>query len=433
MKDIEKKPEQCLLIGLTWGAPLWEIEENLNELSDLVKTAGGEVKDKIIQNRITPDSAYFIGRGKVAELVEIIEIKEISTLVFDDELSPAQVKNLENMLKTKVVDRSAVILDIFADHAKTKEAKTQVELAQLKYYLPRLTRQWTHLSRQVGGIGTRGPGETQLETDRRLIRTRISFLQKELEKISRQKKIQRKRAENLFQIALVGYTNAGKSTLMNALTDAQVLVENQLFATLDTTVKRLDLGSGLILLLSDTVGFIRKLPHQLIASFHTTLAQAIESDLLLHIIDISDRNFRNKIEVVEKILKELEIADKPRLLIMNKVDRLDQISDIQTIRQEYAEALFISAQKRIRIDTLKSKMIEIAKKKFHEIIINIKYTDYNELSKRLSHLALIFNHRYTEDWIKVHLRFEGEVESEIYNTLSRYGIKEINNGDNGFS
>lgn len=423
MKNVEAQTEKCILIGLTKGEPIWKVEENLAELAELVKTAGALVIQTIIQNRISPDPAYFIGRGKVNEIAETVDLDNIDTIVFDDELSAAQVKNLENILKTKIIDRSVIILDIFADHAKTKEAKTQVELAQLKYYLPRLTRQWSHLSRQVGGIGTRGPGETQLETDRRLIRTRISFLQKELERIGRQKKIQRKRASELFQIALVGYTNAGKSTLMNVLTVADVPVEDQLFVTLDTTVKRLDLGDGLILLLSDTVGFIRKLPHQLIASFQTTLAQTIESDLLLHVVDISDVHFREKIEVVENILKEMEIADKPRLLIMNKVDCLDQITIIQNIRHEYPDSLLISARKKIRIDLLKSKIFSIAKQNYKEIILHVKYHELKHLTARISHFGSVYYKDFLEDYVEMRLRVHRNIEPELYKTLLASNIE----------
>ena len=423
MKNVEAQTEKCILIGLTKGESIWKVEENLAELAELVKTAGALVIQTIIQNRISPDPAYFIGRGKVNEIAETVDLDNIDTIVFDDELSAAQVKNLENILKTKIIDRSVIILDIFADHAKTKEAKTQVELAQLKYYLPRLTRQWSHLSRQVGGIGTRGPGETQLETDRRLIRTRISFLQKELERIGRQKKIQRKRASELFQIALVGYTNAGKSTLLNVLTVADVPVEDQLFVTLDTTVKRLDLGDGLILLLSDTVGFIRKLPHQLIASFQTTLAQTIESDLILHVVDISDVHFREKIEVVEKILKEMKIADKPRLLIMNKVDCLDQITIIQNIRHEYPDSLLISARKKIRIDLLKSKIFSIAKQNYKEIILHVKYHELKHLTARISHFGSVYYKDYLENYVEMRLRVHRNVEQELYKILLASNIE----------
>lgn len=363
----ESQSEKCILIGVSSTFQnRWQVEENLQELASLARTAGAVVINQFIQERNRLDPAYFIGRGKAEEISNYITFEDIDLVIFDDELSPAQVKNLEDIFQIKVIDRSALILDIFAAHARSREARTQVELAQLNYYLPRLSRQWTHLSRQVGGIGTKGPGETQLETDRRLIRTRIAHLKRDLEKIKSASATQRKRAGDMSKVALVGYTNAGKSTLMNALTNAHIHVEDKLFATLDTTVRRLELTPEKTVLISDTVGFIRKLPHHLIASFQTTLAQTIEADILLHIIDLGHTFYNDHIEVVHEVLKDLKIDDKPTFLVMNKVDKIDNPDIIQQAKSKYPDAIFISAQKRIRI------------KKVKEVILNfLDNTKYN--------------------------------------------------------
>jgi len=354
----ESQSEKCILIGVSSTFQnRWQVEENLQELASLARTAGAVVINQFIQERNRLDPAYFIGRGKAEEIFDYITFEDIDLVIFDDELSPAQVKNLEDIFQIKVIDRSALILDIFAAHARSREARTQVELAQLNYYLPRLSRQWTHLSRQVGGIGTKGPGETQLETDRRLIRARIAHLKRDLEKIKSASATQRKRAGDMSKVALVGYTNAGKSTLMNALTNAHIHVEDKLFATLDTTVRRLELTPEKTVLISDTVGFIRKLPHHLIASFQTTLAQTIEADILLHIIDLGHTFYNDHIEVVHEVLKDLKIDDKPTFLVMNKVDKIDNPDIIQQAKSKYPDAIFISAQKRIRIKKVKEEIL----------------------------------------------------------------------------
>jgi GTP-binding protein HflX len=354
------RKEKCILIGVaTHSENRQEVETNLDELSDLAKTAGAVVVARIIQERPRVDPAFYLGTGKSKEIAERVLNEEIDLLIFDNELSSTQVKNLEQLIQVKVIDRTALILDIFAAHARTREARLQVEMAQLNYYLPRLTRQWSHLSRQVGGIGTKGPGETQLETDRRLIRTRIAHLKHELEKIDNQSRTQRKKSKDLVRVAIIGYTNAGKSTLLNALTNADSRVENKLFATLDTTVRRLNLGAGRMVLVSDTVGFIRKLPATLIASFRTTLSQTIESDILLHIVDISNPHYQEHIDVVREILTDLKIIDKPTILIMNKVDQINDTPVLQEVKAFYPGALFISAKKNIRLDRIKETIIEI--------------------------------------------------------------------------
>lgn len=345
--------ETCILVGVR--LPRQErhiIEGNMEELAALVATAGAQVREIIIQERAHLNPAFFVGKGKAQEIAALLEEEGADMIIFDDELSPAQLRNWENLTGIKVLDRSALILDIFADHARTREAKTQVELAQLNYLLPRLTGHWTHLSRQVGGIGTRGPGETQLETDRRLVNRRIAWLKKELEKIEQQRKTQRKQAGKIFSVSLVGYTNAGKSTLLNVLTGSAVHVADKLFATLDTTTRRLA-GDGQMILLSDTVGFIKKLPHHLIASFKSTLSQAMEADLLLHVVDLSDPAWADHMRVVQDLFKEMQMADKAIQVIFNKVDRIQDGGILEQAKKNYPAALFISAKKRIRIENLK--------------------------------------------------------------------------------
>jgi GTP-binding protein HflX len=415
--------ERCILVGVTHSDQThWQIEEHLDELSSLADTAGATVIDLVIQEREKLDPAYFIGRGKAEELAEIVEDKHIDLLIFDDELSPAQVKNLEQLTDIKVIDRSGLILDIFAAHARSRQARTQVELAQLNYYLPRLTRQWTHLSRQVGGIGTKGPGETQLETDRRLIRTRIAHLKNELSKIERQQDTQRKKAQSLVRIAIVGYTNAGKSTLMNALTGAEAFVQDKLFATLDTTVRRMELSDGLIILLSDTVGFIRKLPHHLIASFKTTLAQTVEADMLLHVVDMSDPRYDEHIRIVHDILQQLGIVEKPTLLVMNKLDLLGDQARIKAAQQLYSEAIFISAKKQIRIERLRTKLSEFVEQRYKSTEFFIPYTN-GKLFSRLESLCHILDRQYNDNGIQIWIRYAKENEEYVLSLIDEYKSK----------
>jgi GTP-binding protein HflX len=317
--------EKAILIGvITPEQNKNQAEEYLEELAFLAKTAGAIPIKKITQKLAVPNNKTFIGKGKIEEVKQLAKQEEVGLIIFDDDLSPVQLRNIEKILECKILDRSNLILDIFASRARTANAKTQVELAQYQYLLPRLTRMWTHLERQKGGIGMRGPGETQIETDRRIIGQKISLLKKKLEKIDKQKVTQRKGRGNMIRVAVIGYTNAGKSTLMNQLSKSEVFVENKLFATLDTTIRKV-VVENLPFLLADTVGFIRKLPHQLVESFKSTLDEVRESDLLLHVVDISNPNFENQIEVVNQTLAEIGASDKPMVLVFNKMDAFSYI------------------------------------------------------------------------------------------------------------
>lgn len=323
------------------------VEEHLEELVRLTDTAGGNVVGVLIQRLDAPNARYFLGGGKVAQLRELVEEKEADLVIFDEDLKPDQAKNLEDFLGTRVMDRSELILDIFASRARTSEAKMQVELAQLEYLLPRLKRMWSHLSRIRGGIGLRGPGETQLETDRRLIGKRIVDLRKKLKGVAESRAIQRQRRNGAFRAALVGYTNAGKSSLLQALSGADLFVEDRLFATLDSATRSVELGSGHEGLLTDTVGFIRKLPHHLIASFRSTLEEAREADLILHVIDSSHPEWEEQRAVVEDVLADLELHERPQVLVFNKVDRLTH-GEERALRDrvraiENRPAVFVSA------------------------------------------------------------------------------------------
>jgi len=322
--------EKVVLVGIiTKEQDEEKSQEYLDELEFLAFTAGGSVEGRFTQKVDLPNPKTFIGSGKMEEIFDFVEQNEIGTVIFDDELTPAQQKNIEKMLKVKVLDRTSLILDIFAQRAQTSYARTQVELAQYQYLLPRLTGLWTHLERQRGGIGMRGPGETDIETDRRIVRDRIALLKKKLAKIDKQMETQRGNRGALVRVALIGYTNVGKSTLMNVISKSDVFAENKLFATLDTTVRKVVIGN-LPFLLTDTVGFIRKLPTQLVESFKSTLDEVREADLLLHVVDISHPTFEDHINSVNQILDEIKSADKPTVMVFNKIDNYEH----QTIDQD---------------------------------------------------------------------------------------------------
>lgn len=368
--------ERAILVG----APLKEVDprvvqEHMDELVRLTDTAGGKVVGSLIQRLDSPNPHSFIGSGKVTELREMVEEKEADLVIFDEDLKPDQAKNLERALDLRIMDRSELILDIFASRARTREAKLQVELAQLEYLLPRLQRMWTHLSRIRGGIGLRGPGETQLETDRRLIGKRIADLRKKLKSVAAARETQRKRRHGEFRVALVGYTNAGKSSILRELSGADVLVEDRLFATLDSATRQIDVGQGYHALLTDTVGFIRKLPHHLVASFRSTLEEAREADLLLHVIDVSHPDWEEQVAVVEKVLHELKLDGAPQLLTFNKVDRLPHEEE-DALRERVRAfddrpAVFVSAVEEGGLDPLVEALLARVRARFPRVDVEL--------------------------------------------------------------
>ena len=353
--DLQRQ-ERALLVGVALpDISPWEAEDSLDELGRLADTATLIEADRLLQTRDRIDATYYIGKGKAAELKHFAQEREADLIIFDNDLSPAQMRNLEKVTDMRILDRSGLILDIFARHARTRTAQIQVELAQLNYLLPRLTRQWTHLSRQAGGGAIRGPGETQLETDRRMIRKRIHDLKGRLDKIGRQMATSRSSRSDAFKVSLVGYTNAGKSTLMRALSGAPVLVEDQLFATLDSTTRSIDLDRNQKILLTDTVGFIKRLPHHLFASFRATLEEAIEADLLLHVIDLSHPHCESQIDTVEQVLRDLKLEDRPTLLVFNKIDQIDAeaVEEIARSRNMREDAVAVSALTGFGLEKLK--------------------------------------------------------------------------------
>lgn len=392
--------EKALLVGIiTPQQPENKAKEYLQELAFLSETAGAVPLRRFLQHLPYPNPRTFVGEGKLAQIKQYIaENEDVGLVIFDDELSPLQLRNIENELKVKVLDRTNLILDIFAQRAQTAHAKTQVELAQCQYMLPRLTRLWTHLERQRGGIGMRGPGETQIETDRRILLSKISLLKEKLRKIDQQKSIQRKNRENMVRVALVGYTNAGKSTIMNLISKANVFAENKLFATLDTTVRKV-IVDNLPFLLSDTVGFIRKLPHHLIESFKSTLDELDEADILVHVCDISHPNFEEQYTVVNETIKSIVKDEKPTLVLFNKIDNYSFVEkDEADLSERSAEnisldelektymarlsgnCLFISAKEKTNIDSFKlilySKVKEVYSQKYpYSNFIFDKYDD----------------------------------------------------------
>ena len=358
-KRNSEKRERTLLVGVIHRTNTEEIiEEHLEELTLLADTAGAHVVGSIAQKIQKINPVYYIGKGKAEQVVHQAKELDIDLIIFDDELSPTQTKNYQKICgEIKVLDRSALILDIFKKHALTKESKTQVELAHLQYLLPRLTRLWTHLERQMGGIGARaGAGETQIEVDRRLIRTRISKLKKDLVKIDKEREVQRKRRQSVFKVALVGYTNAGKSTLLKALSGADVYIKDQLFATLDTTIRSVDIDSSHSFLLSDTIGFIRKLPHHLVASFHSTLNETTEADLLAIVLDASSPSVLEHYRVIRNVLIEIKADKIPYLIVLNKLDRLERDTQLEYLKNKLSDGLFISAQSCLGLDAFLHKI-----------------------------------------------------------------------------
>ncbi len=375
------KPEKAVLVGIVAGRQDEDkVHDYLDELEFLLETAGAIPGKRFVQKLPMPDPRTLVGAGKLQEIAEYVKAEGIDVAVFDDELSGSQTRNIERELGCRVLDRPLLILDIFAKRARTTTARTQVELAQYQYLLPRLTRMWTHLEKQRGGIGMRGPGEKEIETDRRIIRDKIALLKEKLKDIDKQKVTQRKNREELIRVALVGYTNAGKSTIMNLLSKSEVLAENKLFATLDTTVRKMVI-ENLPFLLTDTVGFIRKLPHNLVESFKSTLDEVREADLLVHVVDISHVSFEEQVEIANQTLAEIGCADKPAIMVFNKIDAYTHVEKdpfdlapparenitLQELENTWmaklnAPALFISAKQKINIDEFRKLLYEEVKR-----------------------------------------------------------------------
>jgi GTP-binding protein HflX len=393
-------------------------EEYLEELALLADSAGAIVVHRMVQERDRIDAAYFVGKGKAEEISWLAEQEGIDLVIFDDDLSPTQMRNLERLINRKILDRSALILAIFASRARTSEAKTQVELAQLQYMLPRLTRQWTHLSKQFGGIGTKGPGETQIETDRRVIRTKISHLKTRLRRISKEREVQRKGREKLPRVALVGYTNAGKSTLLNWFADAGVEVEDRLFATLDSTVRLVQLYPAHKILLSDTVGFIRKLPHTLVASFKSTLEEVTEADILLHVVDLSHPLFEEQITVVNETLEEIGAHGKPTILVFNKIDRVDNRTIVGYLKNRYDQAVFISAIRGINMGSLTEEITGLLDIDISEQTVTFSQSDYPIISE-IHDMAEILQKHYDGDKITIRFRINKIHAQRLQKVLAR--------------
>jgi len=423
MISTKKEAEKTVLVFFAKkDENIIKIKESLEELKLLSVTAGANVVKTFSQVSDSFDSRYMIGKGKAEEIAEYVKEKEVSLVIFENELSFTQLRNLEKKIECKILDKSNLILDIFANNARTSQAKLQVELAQLEYLLPRLTRQWTHLSKQYGGIGTKGPGETQIETDRRLINTRISVLKEKLVKIDQQRKTQALERQNSIRLSLVGYTNAGKSTLLNLLTDSDVYVKDKLFATLDTSTRMLKLTNAKVkkivsrfpkkVLISDTVGFIKNLPHNLIESFKSTLSEVVESDILLHVIDVSNPNFGEQIEVVKDTLDEIGAGKIKTINIFNKVDKLDDFELINVVKINYPDSVFMSAQKGLNVESLLDKIKTELSKDYEERTIKLKKDDF-KLLNYIYKMAEVIDLKYLKSAIKVTIKSNRENLSYI--------------------
>ncbi len=411
MSSIDRKPgvesESAVLVGvlLSDSAPPEGAfhAEPLEELAGLVETAGATIVGRMTQNRQSPDKTTYLGKGKVEQLRLVIEATEADIVVFDNDLSPAQIRNLEQALDVKVLDRTEVILDIFSSRAQTHESRLAVELAQLEYSLPRLKRMWTHLSRMKMGVGMRGPGEKQLETDRRLVEKRISDLRADLRQIEKRKEREVAGRSDRMTVSLVGYTNAGKSTLMNSLTDAQVKTEDKLFATLDTRTRRWHLPGWGPVLLSDTVGFIRDLPHKLIASFKATLEESRQADLLIHVADASNPAALDQIVAVYDVLRELGIEEKDTILTLNKIDLVDDPVRVETLRKRYPNAVEISAHTGEGVSNLASKVSHALSRDFLNLEIELDVSDGRLLAYLAEH-GEILSRTYGENRVKIHCK-----------------------------
>ena len=396
----EVTKERALLVGISSAPELTRtvVEDYLDELEFLADTAGAEVVSRVIQERKQKDPAWFLGSGKVEEMEHLVKGGLIDVVIFDDDLSPVQARNFERVFGCKVLDRTELILQIFALRAKSSQAKMQVELAQLEYLLPRLTRLWTHLSKQKGGIGTKGPGETQIETDRRLVRKRISFLKRKLKDVALQHATQTKDRARIPRVALVGYTNAGKSTLMNSLCpDAGAYAENRLFATLDTKTRRLELKINKVVLLSDTVGFIRKLPHRLVESFRSTLDEVLQADFLLHVIDASHEGFEEQMRIVVETLQGIGVNHQNIINVFNKIDVVEDRETLRSLRRKYSEALFVSAKRGINLNALKEAVSNYVARDYQCRTLRTHISNYKLIGYLYKHTEVIDKKYVDED------------------------------------
>lgn len=398
--SLQVMSERAILIGMEWGRnnSLWTVDDSLEELKQLADTAGATVIKKFIQKRPKPDPAFFIGRGKVQELALYAQQENIDLCIFDDELSPAQQRNIESVMGIRILDRTALILDIFAQRARTNEGKLQVELAQLQYTLPRIMGKGLMLSRLGGGIGTRGPGETKLEVDRRRIRDRIAFIKEQIEKVKAVRSLHRnkRKKNNVFEVSLVGYTNAGKSTLLNTLTNSDIYAKDQLFATLDPTTRQLTLPNKQEIIITDTVGFIQRLPHQLIAAFRSTLEVVTEADLLVHVIDVSHELYKEQAAAVHEVLKEIGAESKPVITVYNKIDKLPPDSKLADRLALEEDTVCISAAKKLNLETLQQMIESHLKSKAVEVTLCIPYAETAKAAQ-LHETANVLEQKYTEN------------------------------------
>ena len=398
--SLQVMSERAILIGMEWGRndSLWTVDDSLEELKQLADTAGATVIKKFIQKRPKPDPAFFIGRGKVQELALYAQQENIDLCIFDDELSPAQQRNIESVMGIRILDRTALILDIFAQRARTNEGKLQVELAQLQYTLPRIMGKGLMLSRLGGGIGTRGPGETKLEVDRRRIRDRIAFIKEQIEKVKAVRSLHRskRKKNNVFEVSLVGYTNAGKSTLLNTLTNSDIYAKDQLFATLDPTTRQLTLPNKQEIIITDTVGFIQRLPHQLIAAFRSTLEVVTEADLLVHVIDVSHELYKEQAAAVHEVLKEIGAETKPVITVYNKIDKLPPDSKLADRLALEEDTVCISAAKKLNLETLQQMIESHLKSKAVEVTLCIPYAEAAKAAQ-LHETANVLEQEYTEN------------------------------------
>ena len=407
------------MVGVVHGkVSRQDVGEHLDELNLLAETAGANVSGRIIQNLNRINPKYFLGKGKAEQVISQAKELKVNLIIFDEDLTPAQVKNYMDLTDDiKIIDRSALILDIFKQHAQSRESKTQVEMAYYQYLLPRLTHQWTHLERQMGGIGTRaGMGETQIEVDRRIIRTKIAKLKKDLERIEKERSTQAHKRRTEFRTALVGYTNAGKSTLFKCMPGSDVFIQDQLFATLDTTIRRIQLGDTHTCLISDTVGFIRKLPHHLVASFRSTLKEVLEADLLIIVLDISSPFLKDHLKTIDEVLKDLDAEKIPRLIVLNKADLVQDVEQISSSINSFPDSIAVSALESLRIDQLKNKILEIMEQNFQTIEVEVSYKNGKIVSESQEGVVVL-NREYLETGVKLTIRGSRRRIEQIQSSL----------------